>query len=92
MARIELKNFSSYNKEHGWSEGDLFLKEFAQFIKARFAQGMVFRYHGDNFIVLFEEQDVHVRKEEIEMFERFAKTRVRFALSVYDLTKELPEL
>ena len=92
MARIELKNFSSYNKEHGWSEGDRFLKEFAQFLKTEYPNGMVFRYHGDNFILLFEQMQTSVSKAEIEKFPLFAQTKVRCVVNGFDLTKELPEI
>lgn len=92
MARIELKNFSSYNKEHGWSEGDRFLKEFALFLKAQYPNGMVFRYHGDNFILLFEQMQSGVCKGEIEKFPLFTQTKVRCVVNGFDLTKELPEI
>lgn len=50
-----LNNFSQYNKKHGWNEGNDFLIKLAKDLKTQFPQATVFRYHGDDFVLLFEQ-------------------------------------
>ena len=50
-----LNNFSQYNKKHGWNEGNKLLIQLAKELKAQFPQATVFRYHGDDFVLLFEQ-------------------------------------
>jgi len=50
-----LKNFSQYNKKWGWEEGDALLKRFAQYLQEIHPLAMIFRVHGDDFILLCNE-------------------------------------
>ncbi|MDD1611450.1 MAG: diguanylate cyclase, partial [Methylococcaceae bacterium] len=50
-----LNDFSQYNKKHGWNEGNKLLIQLAKELKAQFPQATVFRYHGDDFVLLFEQ-------------------------------------
>jgi putative nucleotidyltransferase with HDIG domain len=50
-----LSNFSNYNKQHGWDAGNELLVQLAKEFKIQFPQATVFRYHGDDFVLLFEE-------------------------------------
>jgi len=54
---IFLKHFSHYNRQQGWEQGNKMLTEFAKALKEQFPQAMAFRYHGDDFVLLFEQQD-----------------------------------
>jgi putative nucleotidyltransferase with HDIG domain len=47
-----LENFTAYNKAHGWDNGDKFLEKFAAVLMAFFPKALVFRYHGDDFLLL----------------------------------------
>lgn len=49
---IKLHNFSQYNRENGWKEGDRFLIEFAEFINSFDDERVVFRVEGDDFMIL----------------------------------------
>lgn len=50
-----LKNFSQYNNRHGWSSGNELLKKFSQNLREKYQDGMIFRIHGDDFIVITKE-------------------------------------
>jgi len=52
---IYLHNFTSYNKEFGWTEGDVMLKNIAQEIDEFNKDSLVFRANGDDFILLNKE-------------------------------------
>ncbi len=49
---IFLKKFSAFNKKFGWNNGNEFLKQFANELKKLYPDDMIFRYHGDDFIIL----------------------------------------
>jgi putative nucleotidyltransferase with HDIG domain len=50
-----LKDFSQYNKKYGWDAGNKLLISFAKELKSQFPQATAFRYHGDDFVLLFEQ-------------------------------------
>ena len=50
---ISFKNFSQYNKKYGWSAGNKVLQHFADALQERYTDALLFRYHGDHFIILF---------------------------------------
>lgn len=49
---IYLNNFSLYNKNNSWSNGDKLLKKFAQALEEINESDLVFRVYGDDFILL----------------------------------------
>ncbi|MDD3324395.1 MAG: response regulator [Sulfurospirillaceae bacterium] len=50
-----LHHFKQYNQKHGWKSGDEILQKFATFLKDKFPDSLIFRVHGDDFIVLHKE-------------------------------------
>jgi phosphate/phosphite/phosphonate ABC transporter binding protein len=88
---IGLSHFSTYNKKYGWDKGDHFLKRFAAQLQAHFSHELIFRYHGDNFILLFD-QYKEVSKEEILAFDVFSQSDVNVNLRYYDLKEGIPKL
>lgn len=54
-AIYNLKNFSQYNNKHGWSAGNELLKKFSQNLRENYQDCMIFRIHGDDFIVITKE-------------------------------------
>ena len=54
LSCIYLHNFSHYNKENSWEEGDKFLKNIASQLNAVCNEDFVFRIYGDHFIILKE--------------------------------------
>ncbi|MFC2074329.1 HD domain-containing phosphohydrolase [Campylobacterota bacterium] len=49
-----LKHFSQYNTKAGWDAGDALLKEFARHLQETYPDAMVFRIHGDDFVLISE--------------------------------------
>ena len=49
---LYIRNFSSYNKEFGWSEGDKILQNFSDYLKSEFSDLQIFRIFGDDFVLL----------------------------------------
>ena len=52
LTHIELHHFSAYNKQYGWEQGNAMLKQIAQLLLQSIEHGHVFRFHGDDFIVM----------------------------------------
>jgi putative nucleotidyltransferase with HDIG domain len=60
---VLLHNFTQYNERYGWDKGDKLLNNVAQIIKQEFANAMVFRLHGDDFVVINKEHiDIDIEK------------------------------
>ena len=53
---IDLDNFKKLNDTLGHDKGDQCLREFGRVLKKRCAGGAVFRFGGDEFCVLFQDQ------------------------------------
>lgn len=51
---IQLRNFTSYNKNYGWEEGNNLLIEVADILMNNLEDKFIFRFHGDDFLILSE--------------------------------------
>jgi phosphate/phosphite/phosphonate ABC transporter binding protein len=91
LYKIELKRFSNFNKMYGWKQGDLLLKSFADALGAKYPNAMLFRYHGDDFLILFEEY-FKINKEDIEAISTLKKHDLEVAIEYYNLKERVPEL
>ena len=52
---FDLHNFHKYNKKHGWQSGNKILVDVANVIRSECNSDMLFRVHGDKFVVLYQE-------------------------------------
>jgi putative nucleotidyltransferase with HDIG domain/diguanylate cyclase (GGDEF)-like protein len=83
---LYIHNFSHYNKIYGWSEGDQFLKRFANYLQDTYPMSMVFRYHGDDFIILTKE-NLHIDMNQFENLDFFNKDHISISKVSLDLSK-----
>ncbi len=81
-----LKDFSKYNKNNGWEEGDKLLKSIAKMLCKKLPQNLVFRVFGDDFVV--------VSKEKIELLDIqksldaiMENTKISYRIKSIDLDK-----
>lgn len=80
-----LRNFTSYNHKHGWSAGDNFLHEFADYLLKEFPEFRIFRIFGDDFILLSQtHQIIDIKK--INSFYLFKEGEVYCESKHYDLS------
>ncbi len=49
---IKLQNFTEYNKQYTWAQGDMFLMKFAAYIEKLYKETVAFRVEGDDFMIL----------------------------------------
>jgi putative nucleotidyltransferase with HDIG domain/diguanylate cyclase (GGDEF)-like protein len=86
MIIFSIKNFSSYNKEFGWSSGDKLLKEFGDTLTNYFNESLVFRVFGDDFVVI--SKDTNNISEVIEILDKFVQNKViSYTIKNIDLEK-----
>lgn len=90
---ISLKNFSQYNKNHSWLEGDKLLVEIAKELKNISENSCVFRLYGDDFIILIKEE-IDIEKKLYRLNDILRDTNVKFSCKRIDLKKpeDLQEL
>jgi putative nucleotidyltransferase with HDIG domain len=67
MYKLSIKNFSAYNKKYGWSKGDDVLIQISDFLQNLFPDIMMFRYHGDEFLILLESY-MSLKMDQLEPF------------------------
>lgn len=53
---FDLHNFHKYNKKYGWQAGNKILIDVANAIRSECGLDMLFRVHGDKFVVLHRDQ------------------------------------
>ncbi len=62
---IFMKNFTQYNERFGWKGGDELLKTFGEFLQEKFPCSLIFRLHGDDFIIINEKHyEIDIKKIE----------------------------
>jgi len=49
---IFIHNFGAYNNTYGWDKGDIFLKDVVNIIRICCPDNLIFRLHGDDFVIL----------------------------------------
>ncbi len=79
MYDIKLHNFSKYNQEFGWKDGDKFLKNFAKYITDFEVEHISFRVEGDDFMVLSEVK-LDGLESYILTYREFQKTLVKVSI------------
>ncbi|MFH0709782.1 MAG: HD domain-containing phosphohydrolase [Pseudomonadota bacterium] len=47
-----IHEFTAYNNKFSWDQGDFFLKEFADILRQYYRNDLIFRLHGDDFIIM----------------------------------------
>ena len=57
---LNCTDFASYNKEHGWKNGDKFLCLIAQTIASIFPDAIIVRVYSDNFLVLHVNENTSI--------------------------------
>lgn len=58
MRVLLLKNFNDLNKKYGWEGGNNYLKKMSIIIREYCENALIFRVHGDDFVIISEEKIV----------------------------------
>lgn len=84
MSVISLKNFSEYNKENGWKNGDKLLTEVASLLSEHFPDAYLFRVFGDDFVMMSEE---NYKEEKIKdaLGDLLAQHQLKYQVDIINL-------
>lgn len=92
---IYLSNFSQYNKKFGWSKGDEIIVRLSEELMHTLGDGAIFRIHGDDFIVLYNQyHDLNIQTA----IDILKGTDITLKMKYFDLnniypnTKELKDI
>jgi len=66
LYKVKLHNFSDYNKKFSWEYGDKLLQEFAEFLKNKFLDSILFRVEGDDFLII-SETELQIKENDITL-------------------------
>jgi len=81
---VYLHDFSLYNKNNSWLEGDKLLEKFAKALESLSDEKFVFRIYGDDFIILSENcLDLEMNRDTLD--EVLKDTGVSFSYKTFDL-------
>ncbi|MCU7834774.1 MAG: response regulator [gamma proteobacterium symbiont of Taylorina sp.] len=83
-----LHNFTQYNQKHGWSEGNNILNSLVDYLHTNCAPSMIFRIHGDDFVVLNKEH-IDIDMNQFEALEVFKGNNLSISKRHIDLNKEV---
>jgi PAS domain S-box-containing protein/putative nucleotidyltransferase with HDIG domain len=72
---VDLHNFSQYNKQYSWKEGDKFLISFSKYMDNLYEKTILFRVEGDDFLILSEKKLENVESD-IQKFPLLEKSVV----------------
>lgn len=86
LYNIEIKRFSTFNKQFGWDEGNTLLKLIAQTLLNIDSKSFVFRFHGDDFIVLSQNKE-NIKNLEKTLKKLIENTPLDIKIKEYEVDK-----
>ncbi|MFT5661546.1 MAG: putative nucleotidyltransferase with HDIG domain [Sulfurimonas sp.] len=81
---VSLKDFSQYNKNNGWKQGDSLLKSIGNILIKNLTNTYIFRVFGDDFVILSKE-DIPTQKINDILDEVLGKDSVLYQIHKQDL-------
>lgn len=84
---LYLHNFNQYNQKYGWTEGDRLLSALADYLHEHYPLSLIFRLHGDDFILLSKEH-LEIDMNQFEGLEMFRKDHISISKRHIDLREE----
>jgi len=87
LVLLELRNFNTYNQKNGWDNGNVLLMNFSKFILDKYTDSLVFRVHGDDFVILSRSVLDNISFE-LEFTEFFIDCNVNVDVSEFDIQKD----
>ncbi len=88
---ISLKDFHSFNKNHGWNAGDELLISIANILKKTFSKkSMLYRFYGDNFLIFTNDaQEIQQMREALQALFKDKEVTIDIKLNTIEITQDL---
>jgi putative nucleotidyltransferase with HDIG domain len=84
---VYIHNFTKYNKQHGWSNGDIMLRKFAKGLENISNEDMVFRLYGDDFIIL-SQKHFDIKNHLFRLEDIIKGSCLSFSYSHFDIKRD----
>ncbi|MCU7834785.1 MAG: response regulator [gamma proteobacterium symbiont of Taylorina sp.] len=84
---VYLHKFSAYNHKHGWNKGDELLKDVALCLNNHFPNSLIFRVHGDDFVILSKAQ-IDIDEQAINLLPLLNNAEITTSIVHHNLTEE----
>jgi putative nucleotidyltransferase with HDIG domain len=84
---LYLHNFTQYNQELGWSEGNKALGDFVEHLLAHYPDALIFRVHGDDFVLVSKEH-LEVNMQQFSELKMFTEHHVSISKQYINLRDE----
>ncbi len=84
---LYLHNFSQYNQKNSWSEGNQLLQNLVTFLYQQYPEAMIFRIHGDDFVILNHKHH-EINMNQLDELEIFQNNRVGVSKQHFDLREQ----
>lgn len=84
LYHMQQHNFSSYNTKMGWEEGNNLIKKVATLLENELPTEDIFRFHGDDFIVLAK-KEIEVKRIELLIKDFLKETDIVFEINIHKL-------
>ncbi len=83
-----MHNFSVYNSKEGWAKGDLLLNSVSNYLIKLFPESMIFRIHGDDFI-LIQKEHIEINMQELNGLDFLVDNNINLTTRHIDLKDEI---
>ena len=87
LVLLELRNFNAYNQQHGWDNGNTLLMKFSKFILDNCKNSLLFRVHGDDFVILSRTISENISTQQ-DFSEFFLNCNVNVDMSNFDIKND----
>ena len=82
-----LRDFSLFNRREGWEKGNQFLIQIAQILPKMYPNTLIFRHHGDDFVILSSKHQI-IEENNINDLPLFKENNVYVELKHLDLEQQ----
>ncbi|QSZ43008.1 response regulator [Sulfurimonas aquatica] len=87
LSVLFMHKFANYNETYGWHKGDKLLQAFSDFLKTKFPDKLIFRVHGDDFVVV-SDSSCEINIEEFLKAEFFHGTDVTLSSKEFSIVDD----
>jgi putative nucleotidyltransferase with HDIG domain len=81
---IYFREFSEFNTQQSWKDGDTLLIEFANYLVSIAPNALIFRLNGDNFLILSKDRLLNITQESLNTLSPTKETSVGIDVNILD--------
>jgi putative nucleotidyltransferase with HDIG domain len=84
---MSIHNFGAFNQCYGWNEGDVLLKSIGAYLMKKYGTSLIFRFQGDDFIVLYYE-NMNIDILGMENFLALSEKKLFVSVEIFDIQEK----